>query len=110
MTLARTTDPSTSHKAAEGKRDVRAEILAAFHRRPVKGWTDFELEPVIVDATGVSPQRVRTVRAELTRPTSGVLPGRFSATWTWSAAPLAAVEGATRATPRGHRAQVFRLA
>lgn len=102
---ARTTDPRTSHEAGEKKRDVRAEILAAFKRRPVKGWTDFELEPVIIDRTGVSPQRVRTVRAELTgwepHPTERdrkVL------------RPIQPVFRQTRKTPRGNSAQVFRLA
>lgn len=104
MSLARTADPRTSHEAATGKRDVRTEILNAFRRRPVKGWTDFELEAVIVDRTGVSPQRVRTVRAELTG---------------WTAhpterdrrllLPIQPVYGQFRKTPRGLNAQVFRL-
>ena len=110
MSLARATDPQTSHSAGKGKRDVRAEILAAFRRRPVKGWTDFELEAVIVDKTGVSPQRVRTTRAELTgKRMDG--PHGF-----WYQAPgehgdcIVPVEGVTRPTPRGYAAQVFRLA
>lgn len=104
MSLARTSDPRTSHEAATGKRDVRAEILNAFRRRPVKGWTDFELEAVIVDRTGVSPQRVRTVRAELTG-------------WVYVPVldrkvlkPIQPVYGQFRKTPRGLNAQVFRLA
>lgn len=104
MPTTRTNDPRTSHEAGTGKRDVRSEILAAFHRRPAKGWTDFELESVIVDRTGVSPQRVRTVRAELTG-------------WMWAPGlgrrimkPIQPVYGQTRTTPRGHRAQVFKLA
>lgn len=104
MTIARATDPQTSHDAGRNKRDVRTEILNAFKRRPVKGWTDFELEAVIVDRTGVSPQRVRTCRAELTG-------------WTYNPAlgrkvllPIQAVYGEYRKTPRGLKAQVFRLA
>lgn len=96
MSLARTSDPRTSHEAGTRKRDVREEILAAFRRRPAKGWTDFELEAVIVDRTGVSPQRVRTVRAELSDvygPYRDIEPA-------W---------GVTRKTPRGHAAQVYRL-
>jgi len=104
MSIARATDPQTSHDAGTNKRDVRAAILAAYKRRPEKGWTDFELEPVIVDQTGVSPQRVRTARAELTG-------------WTQHPTeldrmillPIQAVYGRTRKTPRGHSAQVFRL-
>lgn len=104
MSLARTADPRTSHEASSRKRDVREEILAAFRRRPAKGWTDFELESVIVDRTGVSPQRVRTVRAELTGWQHSDTLGRKILL------PIQPVYGQTRTTPRGHRAQVFRLA
>jgi hypothetical protein len=101
---ARATDPRTSHEAAQGKRNVADEILAAFRRRPVKGWTDFELEPVIIDKTGVSPQRVRTVRAELTGWFHSEAHGRKILK------PIQPVYGETRKTPRGLKAQVFRLA
>lgn len=102
MSIARTTDPKTSHDASKNKRDVRAEILAAFRKRPVKGWTDFELEPYIIDRTGVSPQRVRTVRAALTEP--------FPELPIDPEQPIRPARGVTRHTPRGHAAQVFRLA
>jgi len=104
VSIARATDPQTSHNAGRNKRDVRAEILAAFKRRPVKGWTDFELEAVIVDKTGVSPQRVRTVRSELTGWTHSEELGRKVLL------PIQPVYGQTRKTPRGLNAQVFRLA
>lgn len=101
MTLSRATDPATSHKAAQKKPDVKAHILAAFDRRPVKGWTDFELEQEITAKTGVSPQRVRTARAELT--SWATIPYVRSG-------PIRPRVGVFRKTERGFDAQVYVLA
>jgi len=71
-TRARRTDPATSHGAADSNdtKGSRAVVLAAFHER--RYFADHELVEFLA-ATGYTPQRIRTARAELSAPESAVL-------------------------------------
>lgn len=113
---ARITDPKTSHDAAKirpkKKADVRAIILAELRKRK-RGLADFQLEEIVTKRAGVTPQRVRTVRAELAKPAKTAASKvngweGASGTWTWRSPQVTAVEGVYRESPTGRKAQVWR--
>lgn len=85
---ARMNDPVTSHVAGLDKRNVAGLVLAELGKRK-NGLPDHRLVEFVCRRSRVTPQRVRTVRAELV------------------AQGLVRDTGRRELTPTGHRANVW---